>query len=169
MTQRRISGGAIWVEEHDGIVRARGIPYGRAARFQPAQPAAWSGVHDATRSGSACPQRPSRLAWVTGAVLDGLSTSEDCLVVTVTAPADADGLPVMVWLHGGAYIAGSGESAKYDAGLVRRADAGPGAGDRRGAGARTTHPLGPVRASRRRIPARRAAGVRLARAHPPRL
>ncbi|MUL84273.1 MULTISPECIES: carboxylesterase family protein [unclassified Mycolicibacterium] len=123
MTERRISGGVIRVEEHDGLVRARGIPYGSAARFQPSQPASWSGVLDATRPGAACPQRPSRLAWVTGAVLDGLSTSEDCLVVTVTAPADADGLPVMVWFHGGAYVAGSGESAKYDAGrLVRDGD-----------------------------------------------
>lgn len=123
MTQRRISGGTVRVEEHDGIVRARGIPYGRATRFQPAQPASWSRVHDATRRGAACPQPPSRLAWVTGSVLDGLSTSEDCLVVTVTAPADADGLPVMVWFHGGAYVSGSGESPKYDAGrLVRDGD-----------------------------------------------
>ncbi|MGV0737568.1 carboxylesterase family protein [Mycobacterium syngnathidarum] len=40
---------------------------------------------------------------------------EDCLVLSVTAPSDAAGLPVMVWLHGGAYVSGSGEAAKYDA------------------------------------------------------
>ncbi|OMC30300.1 para-nitrobenzyl esterase [Mycobacterium sp. GA-1841] len=118
MIERRISGGAIRVEERGGLVRARGIPYGSAARFGPAQPASWPGVLDATRPGAACPQRPSRLAGVTGAVLDGLSTSEDCLVLSVTAPADADRLPVMVWFHGGAYVTGSGESAKYDAGRL---------------------------------------------------
>lgn len=123
MSEWLVTGGTVRAEERDGLVRARGIPYGRAARFQPAEPASWPGVLDATRSGAACPQRPSRLAFVTGAVLDGLSVSEDCLVVTVTAPADAAGLPVMVWFHGGAYVAGSGESAKYDAGrLVRDGD-----------------------------------------------
>lgn len=114
-------GGTIRVDEHDGLVRAHGVPYGTAARFADARPAHWSGVRDATRPGPACPQRPSRLAWVAGSVLDGLSTDEDCLVVSVTAPADADDLPVMVWFHGGAYVSGSGESAKYDAAELVRA------------------------------------------------
>lgn len=112
------------VEDMDGLVRARGLRYGTATRFTRAQPTPpWGGVLDATRSGAACPQRPSRLAWVTGAVLDGLATDEDCLVLSVTAPAEAHGLPVMVWLHGGAYVSGSGESRKYDpAALVRDGD-----------------------------------------------
>lgn len=119
--QRHVSGGTIQVDERDGLVRARGVPFGRARRFHAAEPVGgWSGVYDATRPGPACPQRPSRLAWVTGSVLDGLSADEDCLVVSVTAPADADGLPVMVWFHGGAYVAGAGESAKYDATLLTR-------------------------------------------------
>ncbi|MCV7285288.1 carboxylesterase family protein [Mycolicibacterium wolinskyi] len=120
MTERRITGGTIRVEERDGLVRARGIPYGTAARFAVGEPAVWSGVRDATRPGPACPQRPSRLAWVTGAVLDGLTTSEDCLVLSVTAPAEARDLPVMVWFHGGAYVSGSGESQKYDPTLLVR-------------------------------------------------
>jgi para-nitrobenzyl esterase len=41
--------------------------------------------------------------------------SEDCQVLSVTAPSDADGLPVMVWFHGGAYVSGGGEAPKYDA------------------------------------------------------
>lgn len=120
VAERRITGGTIRVEERDGLVRARGIPYGTAARFAVGEPAVWSGVRDATQPGPACPQRPSRLAWVTGSVLDGLTTSEDCLVLSVTAPAEAHDLPVMVWFHGGAYVSGSGESQKYDPTLLVR-------------------------------------------------
>ena len=67
-----------------------------------------------TERGPVCPQLPSRLVFVTGPVTDGLQRSEDCQVLSVTAPSDADGLPVMVWFHGGAYVSGSGESPKYD-------------------------------------------------------
>lgn len=58
---------------------------------------------------------------MTGRVIDGLRVSENnCLVLTITAPADASDAPVLVWFHGGAYMAGTGETAKYDAGhLVR--------------------------------------------------
>ncbi|OBB31612.1 para-nitrobenzyl esterase [Mycolicibacterium peregrinum] len=121
MRERHITGGTIQVEREDGLVRARGVRYGTAKRFVVPEPAAaWSGVRDATQPGPACPQRPSRLAWVTGDALAGLSTNENCLVLSVTAPADAHRLPVMVWFHGGAYVAGSGESAKYDPGALAR-------------------------------------------------
>ena len=97
------------------LVRARGVPYGSADRFvAPAPPAAWAEPRDLTQRGPACPQLPSRLEFVTGPVTDGLQRSEDCQVLSVTAPSDADGLPVMVWFHGGAYVSGSGESPKYD-------------------------------------------------------
>ena len=121
---KRVSGGIVSVEVCDGVLRARGLPYGRARRFEAAEPApAWTGERDATQPGPACPQRPSRLAFVSGPMLDGLRVDEDCLVLSVTAPQDADGLPVMVWIHGGAYVAGSGESAKYDpVALVREGD-----------------------------------------------
>lgn len=36
--------------------------------------------------------------------------SEDCLFLNVYGPRDAKDLPVMVWIHGGAYAAGSGNS-----------------------------------------------------------
>ncbi|WP_029112274.1 carboxylesterase family protein [Mycobacterium sp. URHB0044] len=107
--------GPIDVEARDGVIRARGLPYGRAARFDVAvPPEPWTGRRDAHAPGPACPQRPGRLDFVTGPVLDGLEISEDCLVLSVTAPEGADGLPVMVWFHGGAYVAGGGESSKYD-------------------------------------------------------
>jgi para-nitrobenzyl esterase len=104
------------------LLRARAIRYGRAARFAAPQPLApWTDVLDATTRGPASPQLPSRLDWVTGPVVDELALSEDCQVLSITAPSDANGLPVMVWFHGGAYVSGGGESPKYDAdGLAGR-------------------------------------------------
>jgi para-nitrobenzyl esterase len=60
------------------------------------------------------PQDPSRLAAVIGSVGSELDQQEDCLVLSVTAPVPATGLPVMAWLHGGAYVSGGGEAEKYD-------------------------------------------------------
>ena len=114
--QLNTTAGTLVVEEtEDGLVHARGVHYGTAKRFAaPELVSSWSGVVDATRRGPACPQLPSRLDDVTGLVVAGLDFSEDCLVLSVTAPAGAEGLPVMVWFHGGAYVSGSGESPKYD-------------------------------------------------------
>jgi para-nitrobenzyl esterase len=113
--------GPLLAEDDGALLRVRGIRYGRAARFAAPQPLApWSGALDATARGPVCPQLPSRLEWVTGSVVDGLAMSEDCQVLSVTAPGDADGLPVMVWLHGGAYVSGGGESPNYDADELAR-------------------------------------------------
>jgi para-nitrobenzyl esterase len=113
--------GPLLADEDGELLHARGIRYGRAARFAAPQPILpWSTVLDATMRGPACPQLPSRLEWVTGPVIDGLAMSEDCQVLSVTAPSDASGLPVMVWLHGGAYVSGGGEAPKYDADELAR-------------------------------------------------
>jgi len=97
------------------LARARGVPYGSAGRFaSPSSPTPWAEPRELTQRGPVCPQLPSRLVFVTGPVTDGLARSEDCQVLTITAPSDADGLPVMVWFHGGAYVSGSGESPNYD-------------------------------------------------------
>jgi para-nitrobenzyl esterase len=114
--------GALLAEDDGALLHVRGVRYGRAARFASPQPIApWLDVLDATTRGPACLQLPSRLEWVTGPVVDGLAMSEDCQVLSVAAPSDASGLPVMVWLHGGAYVSGGGETPKYDADeLVRR-------------------------------------------------
>ncbi|GAA2436614.1 carboxylesterase family protein [Mycolicibacterium llatzerense] len=99
-----------------GAVIARGIPYGVAERFRAATPfPSWPGRRDASRRGPICPQTVSRLAWLIGDITEGLVQDENCLVLSVTAPAEAAGLPVMVWFHGGAYLAGTGEAAVYDA------------------------------------------------------
>jgi para-nitrobenzyl esterase len=108
--------GPLLAGDDGALLHARGIPYARAARFAAPQPIApWPDARDATARGPVCPQLPSRLEWVTGPVVDGLEMSEDCQVLSVAAPSDAQALPVMVWLHGGAYVSGGGEARKYDA------------------------------------------------------
>ncbi|MGW6445376.1 carboxylesterase family protein [Lentzea sp. NPDC055074] len=101
----------------DGLVRARGIRYATAARFAPPEPLPYDGARPSDR-GPACPQPPSALVAVVGNSVEGLSFDEHCHVLSVTAPAGASGLPVMVWFHGGAYVTGSGESAKYETSLL---------------------------------------------------
>lgn len=112
------SSGRLRTDVVDGILHARGVPYAEAPRFGNPIPVDTPTVErDATRRGPVCVQAPSRMALVTGPMTDGMDLSEDCLVLTVTAPSPppADGLAVMVWFHGGAYVSGGGEVPKYDA------------------------------------------------------
>jgi para-nitrobenzyl esterase len=103
------------VVENDLIVY-RGIPYAAPPvgelRWMPPRPAAsWEGVRAFEDFGPACPQhaRTDRMA-VLGKI------DEDCLTLNVWAPAGgADRkTPVMVWIHGGAFIQGSGSWPFYD-------------------------------------------------------
>lgn len=107
-----------WRGEARGEVAVfRGIPYARAERFAAPEPvAALDGVYDATRRYAMAPQLPGRLESVMGRA-EPLEQSEDCLALTVTAPVGAQpgNRPVLVWLHGGAYLAGSGQWNLYDA------------------------------------------------------
>jgi para-nitrobenzyl esterase len=113
--------GPLLAEDDGALLHVRGIRYGRAARFAaPQRIAPWPEALDATSRGPACLQLPSRLGWVTGPVIDGLAMSEDCQVISVTAPSDATALPVMVWFHGGAYVSGGGEGEKYEADELAR-------------------------------------------------
>lgn len=101
------------------VVRASGIPYARARRFQPPQPVEdWSEPLRATDPAPACPQwRIRELEPVVGSQTGGLRQEEDCQNLTVTMPADrqeGELLPVMVWIHGGSYISGAGDAPVYD-------------------------------------------------------
>src|SRR3954454_5314960 len=107
--------GPMQVDDDGVLVHARGIPYATAARFAaPVSVPDWDTPVNATVRGPTCPQNESRLKFLNGRVAEDLASSEACLVVSVTAPAQANGLPVMVWLHGGAYLTGGGEAPKYD-------------------------------------------------------
>ena len=100
----------------DGMHVFLGVPFAAptsgANRLRPPRPVApWEGVRDATRLGSAPPQvAPPESA---GTDWDTDVTGEDCLNLNVWTPdPGAGGLPVMVWVQGGAFEVGS--TAAYD-------------------------------------------------------
>ncbi len=100
--------------EKNGAWQYRGIRYARAERFRaPARVDGWDGVYDATRFGAIAPQNPSPTEAMLGA--QDRPSGEDCLFLNVFTPA-ADGAarPVMVWIHGGGFSAGSGSVPWYD-------------------------------------------------------
>lgn len=102
--------------EQGAITVWKGIPFARAPiahrRFlspQPLQP--WSGVFDATQFGPSAPQTAN----LGSAAVDGRRTSEDCLSLNIWSPgADQQKRPVMVYLHGGGFVYGSGSEPIYD-------------------------------------------------------
>jgi para-nitrobenzyl esterase len=101
------------------VIRATGIRYARATRFQPPvpEPRALTTIH-ATQWSPACAQAAHELgADIIGSALRPLATSEDCLRLSVTMPGDlapGDSRPVMVWIHGGSYVFGAGDAAIFD-------------------------------------------------------
>jgi para-nitrobenzyl esterase len=101
----------------DGAVnRFRAIPYalppiGERRWRPPATMPRWSDVRPAEKTGIACMQPPM----AAGPYNRGkLQMDEDCLTLDITAPVDARNAPVMVWIHGGTLIWGTGHSALYD-------------------------------------------------------
>jgi len=87
-----------------------GIPYAAAPvgplRFRVPQPVEpWTDARPAVEPGWTCAQTLSP---------SGPSNDEDCLYLNVWAPSGAHDLPVMVWLHGGAFMYGSGSDKYYD-------------------------------------------------------
>ncbi|MFE9928035.1 carboxylesterase/lipase family protein [Streptomyces sp. NPDC005533] len=102
-----------------GVAVFRAVPYAAPPvgdlRWRPAQPhAGWSGTRDATVDGPSAPQM-----YVEGGdpVLGGHGSppfGEDCLTLNVWTPA-ADGArrPVLVWIHGGGFVSGSGSLPGY--------------------------------------------------------
>ena len=102
----------------NGAVVFRGIPYAAttagANRFRPPRPVSpWADTRDASRFGPVAPQLPSAMEMLLGQ--SEIVSDEDCLSLNVWTPeADGRRRPVMVWIHGGAFIFGSGSTPWYD-------------------------------------------------------
>jgi para-nitrobenzyl esterase len=115
------------VEVETGVVRGAddgagvkswlGIPYaappvGELRWKRPKPAASWDGVRDGTKVGQKCPQNT---------VITSGGGIEDCLSLNVWAPSAITGkLPVMVWIHGGGFVFGSGGDPFYSGAELAR-------------------------------------------------
>lgn len=101
-----------------GVSIWKGIPYAapplHSLRFRsPQEPAAWAGVRGAKQFGPAALQGESPSMKFLGD--SPLHKSEDCLYLNIWSPgADRKKRPVLVWIHGGSFMYGSGSSHLYD-------------------------------------------------------
>src|SRR6185437_15611451 len=102
----------------DGITRFKGVPFAKppVGRLrwrmpEPAEP--WAGTRDATKFGTVSPQAPTQLESLMGMTMG--EQSEDCLFLNVWTPGcDSARRPVMVWIHGGAFVIGAGSQGVYN-------------------------------------------------------
>lgn len=62
-----------------------------------------------------CPQPISGLSRFYGLQTEYEEQSEDCLRLTIYTPDTSASLPVLIWIHGGSYMTGSGQYVRYDA------------------------------------------------------
>jgi para-nitrobenzyl esterase len=120
------SAGKVRGYSRNGVHTFKGIPFGAstegAARFMaPTKPNPWTGLRSSMQYGYVSPQ-PARTGWANDEDAwmfnwaDGVQ-NEDCLHLNVWTPAinDNSKRPVMVWLHGGGFVAGcSQEHPAYD-------------------------------------------------------
>jgi len=112
----------------DGQIRAyKGIPYAAPPvgdlRWKPPQPAkGWDGVRGTHQFSPVCPQPGSRFNVESSASIATQEQSEDCLYLNVWtgAVSSDERRPVMLWIHGGGLINGSGSRPKEDGAALAR-------------------------------------------------
>lgn len=103
------------IQEGDATV-FRAVPYALPPtgdrRWRPPEPMPrWDGVREVQQVGAACMQPPM----ATGPYeRDKPKMDENCLTLDVTVPANAQGAPVMVWIHGGTLIWGTAQRTMYN-------------------------------------------------------
>ena len=97
----------------------KGIPYAAppvgGLRWIPPQPVEpWDGVRPAKEFGNIAPQNPLPGAAMITSLSVNEAQDENCLFLNVWTPAlDGARRPVMIWIHGGAFIIGSGSQPMY--------------------------------------------------------
>lgn len=98
----------------NGVCQFKGIPFATARRWHaPEAVAPWSGVRSARAQGAVAPQNPTPLEGLIGGAGKNVQ-SEDCLFLNVWTPScDGAKRPVMVWVHGGAFVTGAGSLGLY--------------------------------------------------------
>ncbi|MGW4759156.1 carboxylesterase/lipase family protein [Streptomyces chartreusis] len=122
--EARTVSGSVRGCRRNGIAAFHGIPYAAspvgALRFAaPQPPSSWSGTRDATKPGPAAPQPTGRNPVLP--LPSGDVDEHECLTANIWSP-DLDGSrPVLLWLYGGGYLAGSGAWSCYDGAELSRA------------------------------------------------
>ncbi len=119
MTMAQTRQGAVTGTHGGGVYVFRGIPYaappfgpGRMRAPEPPQP--WEGTRDCTEFGPTVPKSPYPPPF-DKLLAEPAILGEDCLNLNVWTPElGAAGLPVLVWIHGGSFMYGSGAVPQYD-------------------------------------------------------
>lgn len=115
-----------WNDEKKGVLRATGIKYATAPRFEaPTAVLAKSDrIVEATKWSPASPQPKDELTdYLINQESREMKVDEHCQYLSVTTPKDtsfSDNLPVMVWIHGGSYVTGAGDYPIYDPAVLVR-------------------------------------------------
>jgi len=122
----RVEGVRVDAPDGTTVLRFLGIPYaappvgdGRFRAPRAAHP--WTGVRPALRFGAPAPQGEGVRSRLPSFSVPG--GDEDCLTLNVWTPSPDDRRPVLVWLHGGAYLSGGSAMGVFDgARLAREGD-----------------------------------------------
>src|SRR5690606_23894335 len=114
-----ITSGKVEGEPSRGVLRFKGIPYAEPPvgdlRFAPPQPVSpWAGVRQATGKPPTAPQPLGAMESLAGAVNLPPQSEEECLSLNVGTESLTGSRPVMVWIHGGACVTGTGTTPWYD-------------------------------------------------------
>ena len=115
-----VSSGELQGTQENGINVFRGIPYaappvGDLRWRAPHDVQSWKGIKKAEAFGCACMQSDG------GGQRIKVEKSEDCLTLNIWAPANRSKLlPVMVWIHGGAFIVGNSASPFYEGSAIAK-------------------------------------------------
>jgi para-nitrobenzyl esterase len=122
--QTRVQQGTLnGIEGSNGVAAFLGVPYaaapvGNLRWRRPGAPAAWHSTRHADRFAANCMQQmtPGESGPWTSEYLAHGKVSEDCLFLNIWTPARgvAERLPVLVWIHGGAFSSGSASVPNYD-------------------------------------------------------
>lgn len=123
----QVAGGSLSGVWRGEIATFLGAPYAAAPvgerRFAlPQPPEPWEGVREATQLGPNAPQwmRDFPAMDMEPLVGRGWEKGDDYLNANIWAPANAEAAPVMVFVHGGAFIAGSNRASTYDGATFAR-------------------------------------------------